>query len=172
MILGIDPGLDGAMSWIGGEPPIIHPMPTLSYEHASKKRKNGKPAIKRSLNLEEIRDILEVMKSKTEHAYIEKAISMPEHGAVGSMQIGDGYGALRMALTYARIPYTEVHPATWKAKMLRGMGKGKKASILRAKQCFPEITLKNSEDGKAEAMLIAEYGRRILHYQEKFENEQ
>ena len=92
------------------------------------------------------------------HVYLEKAQSMPKQGVVSMFTYGVGYGMIRGALAAAKIPYTLIHPATWKKVMCKDMERGKAASIVRVKQLYPELRLKNSEHDKADAILLAVYG--------------
>ena len=75
---------------------------------------------------------------------------------------GVGYGIWIGILAALNIPYTEVHPVTWKSKIMAGMGKEKDASIARAKQLYPtaDLSLKKHH-GRADALLIAHFGRSI-----------
>ena len=70
------------------------------------------------------------------------------------------YGIILGILISMKIPYEEVDGSKWK-KYYKLEGGGKKASIALAKQLFPEYAKQiGSDDNKAEAMLLADYGRR------------
>jgi hypothetical protein len=70
------------------------------------------------------------------------------------------YGIIIGILISLEIPFEEVDGTVWK-KYFKLEKKGKPASIKLAKQFFPELikTIK-SDDNIAEAILLAEYGRR------------
>jgi len=58
---------------------------------------------------------------------------------------------------------TRVEPARWKGAMMDGMGREKYAARFRAALLFPAVAklfARKQDDGRAEALLIAEYGRR------------
>jgi hypothetical protein len=61
-----------------------------------------------------------------------------------------------------KIPLQDVHSSTWKADVFRGASSKDDARV-KASQLFPavanKLTLKKN-DGLAEALLIADYGRR------------
>lgn len=67
-------------------------------------------------------------------------------------------------------PYTIVRAGTWQRTMFAGLGKvrdTKAASISRVAQLFPDVNLipdgcKKQHDGLADALLLAEFGRRQL----------
>ena len=60
-----------------------------------------------------------------------------------------------------------VSPQKWKNAMLKGMASGKESSVILARQLFPVQLQKlvgprgGLKDGRAEALLLAEYGRRL-----------
>lgn len=151
--IGIDPGFKGAIAVLDMSGGIIRlePMPIL---------KDGKATV---LDEIAIRDILYAPHAPewyytVSHVWIEKAQSMPGQGVVGVGRYMAGYGILRGMCVGLQIPYSLVHPATWKKKMLRDMPKGKQASVIRCKQLYPGLVLKRTEDGKADAVLIGRYG--------------
>ena len=83
-------------------------------------------------------------------------------GRVGILNYGIAYGEYRGMLKALKIPFAEIHPATWKAAFSL-FHQPKERSIEVAKQIFPStvdrLTLKKHH-GRAEALLIAEYARR------------
>lgn len=90
---------------------------------------------------------------------LEKQQSMPKQGVASSFKLGDGYGLWRGILTALEIPFEPVHPKTWQKVMLFGKrGKDKGAAILKAHELFPAVDV-GKKDGRAEALLIAEYMR-------------
>lgn len=106
-------------------------------------------------------------------AMVEKPFAgSPEgrkQGATSMLNYGAAYGQAKGWLEAYCIPFEEVHPATWKAKM--GMrGKDKEFSRAKAMQIFPALAgtrLKRKLDhNRAEALLLAEYLRRQRVYRE------
>ena len=98
------------------------------------------------------------------HAYLERAQAMPKQGVTSMFNYGKGFGLWLGLLIGIGIPYTLVSPRRWKAVMLSDMGKDKGASILRAKQLFPQCASQLQlvkDHNKAEALLIAAYGQRL-----------
>lgn len=85
-------------------------------------------------------------------------------GATSAFTFGQQVGRLHMAFTAAGIPYDIATPQRWQAA-LGCLTKGDKhVSKRRAEQLFPgvKVTLKN-----ADALLIAEYCRRVFSNQKK-----
>jgi crossover junction endodeoxyribonuclease RuvC len=106
-------------------------------------------------------------------AVIEKVHSMPKQGIASAFTFGAGYGALRMALTAARIPFEEVTPQAWQKalaipKCAKTESKPQFKMRLRAKaqQLFPTLPIWSEPKSKgrqlaiADALLIAEFCRR------------
>jgi crossover junction endodeoxyribonuclease RuvC len=96
---------------------------------------------------------------------LEKAQPMPKQGVVGVFTYGAHYGGLKAVLEITGIPYQEVRPAKWKKEF--SLSKNKKAAIQTALQLFPNKTEDDFKgirggvkDGRAEALLMAEYARR------------
>jgi len=157
--IGIDPGLDGAMAVLFGLPdsrPIIFDTPTLVIG------RNGKN--KREYNLREMATRFRPYTFAPVLVYIEQVHSMPGQGVRSMFSMGYGVGAWEGLLAGFNFSYTRVHPQRWKKVMLDGMGHDKDAGRLRAMQLFPGIAdqlARKKDDGRADALLIAEYGRRL-----------
>ena len=91
-------------------------------------------------------------------AYIEQVHSSPQMGVKSAFTFGNGFGHLEMALTACGIPFERIRPQAWQ-KALGCMTKGdKNVSKRRAQELFPTLKIIHST---ADALLIAEYGRRI-----------
>src|SRR3990167_1939223 len=149
--IGIDPGLSGAMAMIieGEDFVRVYDTPTM---------KVGKH---HEFSLPEMVKLLEG--NMPIQAVIEKVHSMPRQGVASSFSFGKGVGYWIGILAALRIPYEEVTPQRWQRTMLDGMQKTKDASRYKAMQLFPQLVeqLKlKSHDGRADALLIAEWRRR------------
>jgi len=161
--IGIDPGFLGALAIVDGSGRAqVHDAPVLTVQ--SKKGKTRREydlnAVARLLRRFQTLESTKFMSI----AVFEKVGSRPDQGVASMWSMGYGSGIWEMALTWARIPYTRVTPLKWKNAMLEGVGHDKESSILRAQQLFPHVDLTTARgafrDGRAEALLLAEYGRR------------
>jgi len=85
---------------------------------------------------------------------------MPGQGVSSMFNYGMGYGIYKGIFAALDIPFQEVPPVKWKREF--SLDKDKSKSIQAAKQLFPKeaINLLKSKDGRSEALLLAEYGRR------------
>lgn len=146
---GIDIGLHGAIARLSTDGTIvIFDMPTV------KARRND-------YDLSELTEILRSTDRTNSHIIAEAVHSMPAQSSQGTFSLGRGRGILEGILVALELPYSLVDPAKWKREM--GLsGKTKGDSYLLAIQLFPSATttIKKSQDGRAEALLLAEYARR------------
>ena len=96
---------------------------------------------------------------------VERVWGMPGQGISSTFRFGEEYGYIKGVLEAHDIEYYTAPPVTWKA--LYGLLKGSKQdSIELAKKLFPDVNLipegrRIESDGMAEALLLAEFGRRI-----------
>lgn len=90
--------------------------------------------------------------------YLEKVHAMPKQGVSSTFKFGKSFGFLIGVLTALGIPYEFVTPNAWQ-KQLGCQSKGdKNVTKAKAQQLFPAEKIVH---GNADALLIAEYGRRI-----------
>jgi len=97
---------------------------------------------------------------------VEKQQAFPKQGVVSTFKLGVQYGTILGILKTLRIPYEEITAKKWQKVMLGNYGKKtrkeiKQLSLEKAKSLFPYLDI-GKHDGKADALLIAEYGRRVL----------
>ena len=91
---------------------------------------------------------------------------MPGQGVTSMFHFGKSAGYIEGVLSALRIEYELITPQKWK-KMF-DLHSDKTESIKVCMDIFPEVNLlptprcKKPSDGMAEALLIAEYGRRNL----------
>lgn len=153
--LGVDLGLTGAIAMISTEPgvqPIVRDMPVTMWTD-SKKRK------RRSYNAPMIIKLLEGFRIKL--AGVEAVHAMPKHmgGSAAAFSLGMAAGLFEMLFAFMDIKHHKLAPTSWKRYFkLTARDKGK--SRVLAARLFPGVLLGNRVDeGKAEALLIAEYMR-------------
>lgn len=98
--------------------------------------------------------------------YLEHVHAMPKQGVSSTFNFGMNFGFIQGVLKAYSIPYELVTPQKWKKEF--SCTSDKNTSIEVCKRLFPNVNLKATDrctkdhDGMAEALLIAEYGRR--HY--------
>lgn len=155
VILGIDPGKSGAWAAVS-EYATAHPFPLAGKEV-------------------DFRGLTGLWNELFGGGYdlfavIEKPVAMPKMGKPSLLNYGRTCGILEGILIGLAIPFERVAPQTWKKVMLQGLNKKEKgSSIIAAQRLFPKVSLlrtgkcRKQDDNMAEALLIAEYGRRRLH---------
>lgn len=145
--IGVDPGKKGGLAYLReGE---------VSYE--------AMPSSLKDIN----RFFFEVsIKSDSQVTVVmEKVGPMPKQGVTSMFTFGAGYGALQMAAVANGCRLLLVTPQEWKKVILAGTDKTKDSSIRVCEYLFPTVNLvpqgcRKPHDGIAEAILLAEYGRR------------
>lgn len=152
-ILGVDPGLSGALAVLRGSGLTTHDMPTFQIKGKQKLDLVALDVLLRNL----------VAFYEPELAIVEDVHSMPKQGVASSFTFGYVTGAIHAMLAARKIPVHLVSPASWKRVM--GLSRDKDASRQLASRLFPSAAsqwARKKDDGRAEAALLAYYGGRFL----------
>jgi hypothetical protein len=158
-VLGVDPGLDGALVWLtyDGAVPVVEavPMPTLATGRAGRRTYDHRALI----------ELLD--EHGTEFAILEAQGARPGQGVTSTFAIGFGFGCLAQLLASARIPHEVVRPQLWQREFaIAGSANTKQAALAVAQRLFPGVDLRATErcrtphQGVVDALLMAEFGRR------------
>ena len=155
--IGIDPGKNGGIA-------------VISYKNA--RRANHRevdvyPYSDEQL-VDTIKDIayLKNVLNVDSICILEHVHAMPKQGVSSTFNFGMNFGFIQGVLKAYGIPYELVTPQKWKKEF--SCTSDKNTSIDVCKRLFPKVNLKKTErckkdhDGMAEALLMAEYGRRHL----------
>lgn len=147
VILGIDPGVNGALAFVHPALIEVFDMPVL---------KAGKGHL---LNEGALSRMLDARSRDIEYAILEQQWARPTDGGSQAFKVGMNFGALKMLLASNFIPYRMVSPHAWKRFMK--VSADKDSSRALASQLAPkwadQWSLRKHE-GRAEAVLIALYG--------------
>ena len=141
-ILGIYPGLSGAMALVGDGHLAVEDMPFVGSN------KN------RVVDMLRMADIIKHW--SPDHAVIEKVHAMPGQGVSSTFRFGQTLGRTEAVIALAEIPLTYVQPTKWK-KFFR-LGRDKEDSRRLAIELYPHIAdrlHRKKDEGRAEALLIA-----------------
>jgi hypothetical protein len=144
-IIGIDPGKSGAMVLICSRGEETIPAIEI-YKFSGMTDRDICDAIgKWSMN----QDL---------HCYIEKVHAIHGSSANNTWKFAGSYFTLKAFLIALKIPFEEVSPVKWQ-KVMGCLSKGdKNVTKAAAQRLFPDIKITHAI---ADALLIAEYGRRI-----------
>lgn len=154
-IIAVDPGLHGAVCILQPHDLRVVDTPTFLVKATRTKAEYDLPAMWALVR--EWQQYPEVQ------VFIEAVHAMPMNGCIGNFRLGYGLGLWVAFCTSMSLSYTLVAPQRWKKVMLPDMGKDKGAARLRAMQLFPDyaqLFSRVKDADRAEAALIAEYGRR------------
>lgn len=149
-ILGIDPGMSGALSIWDGKELMVYDMPTFEI-------KKGKTLRKR-IDISRLKSIVETCDYDT-HVFIEQVSAQPGNGAAAAFTYGFGCGVIEAVIQCCGLSFTYVLPQVWKKAMQ--CPKDKDGARQRASQLLPNYAHNwdcKKDDGRAEAALIALYG--------------
>jgi hypothetical protein len=160
-IIGIDPGQSGAIICISntGELVSLQDIPTITI----RKGKKNKDIYY------DIAAIIKLLRNFTGIVYLEKTQPMAAPvRAQANYGLGFCSGMLEGMLAALQIPYELIHPKTWHKyfNMTKAKGDYKKQAYMIAQKLFPTGEFKGPrggiKDGRSDAALIAEWGRRHL----------
>ena len=155
IVAGIDPGLHGAVAILDhdGNLLTVFDLPTVEEVHGKGTRSRIAPAL---LQDELIGDV------RISVAYIEHVSSSPQMGVTSSFRMGEAFGSVLAVLQCCGIRTELVRPQVWKKVM--GIGSDKDVARGRAIEMYPsqsDLFKRVKDHDRAEAALIAEYGRRV-----------
>ncbi len=161
IVLGIDPGLRGAIARIEGDDVRVRDLPTKQLD-------SGKTAV----HPEELASLLglwsQSSRLKDSVAFVEWAQASSQMGVSSAFRYGEGFGLVRGVLAQLCVPTVLVTAAKWKRHMgLTRKGEGnfspsdKTPALLKALALYPHMRSQvylGKHEGRAEAVLIAHYG--------------
>ncbi len=174
-IMGIDPGITGGIVVLDENQKVLakHAMPAIITKKQTTSTKTGKTTTKTTtqLDLKVIAQILEEWADYVDMVYLEKVAAMPNQGVSSVFKFGRVYGALEGMVTAFKMPMTLVTPAQWCKELHKGVSASmqpKDKSRVVIGRLFPKVDLRATErskkphEGMVDALLISEYGRRLL----------
>ena len=152
IIIGIDPGVSGAISILKNKKVIdAIDMPTMIDGKKNKKQVNASQVsniIKERLNSGE--EIIVV---------VEHVNAMPGQGVTSMFNFGQSFGVIKGICSALSLPIYFIRPTKWK-KYFNLIKTNKDASRTKVIQIYPEISSKlyrKKDSNKADAILIARY---------------
>lgn len=151
--LGIDPGFDGGVASINAHGEVtLEPTPSTKGSPREYLEQQMVAIIGSGFNT---------------FAAVEEQRAMPKQGGTSMFKIGVGYGLWRGILAARGVSYMTVRPQEWKRIVGLPAKADKGASVALAQRLFPVVADQlvgpkgGLRDGLAEALLIAEYRRRL-----------
>tara|TARA_X000000368_G_C22566072_1_gene508561 strand:- start:55 stop:549 length:495 start_codon:yes stop_codon:yes gene_type:complete len=159
LIIGIDPGISGAMCFFeNGEVKDVFDMPTMSEGKKNKRQVNGHQIYN------EISSRIKNINLQNINVVVEKVSAMPGQGVTSMFNFGQSFGVIKGVCAAMYLPIFFVRPAKWK-KHFELINSQKDASRTKAIEMFPQISSvlsKKKDSNKADAILIACFHEYII----------
>jgi len=163
--IGIDPGIAGALAFVpDGAAPWVEDMPTMAYSETG--------VTKRCVDGRALARLLEPFAiAGNARVFLERVQPMPSipgaggvrrsMGASSAFAFGMSYWGVACVVAALAIELHLIHPQTWKAHFK--LKKDKEMARALAIRWYPTAPLTRKKDqGRAEALLIARYGKEKL----------
>ncbi len=152
IIIGIDPGLNGAIAIMEKLKVIdIFDMPVMSEGKKSKRQLNSALLVK--LLKEKISNLEDVS------IVVEQVNAMPGQGVTSMFNFGQSFGAIKGICAALNLPIFFVRPSKWK-KHYDLINSSKDASRTKVIEMYPSLSDKLSKKkdvNKSDAILIARF---------------
>ena len=152
IIIGIDPGISGAISVIENKKILeVYDTPTMI---------DGKKN-KRQINSAQVTNIIKerLNKDKEVVVVVEHVNAMPGQGVTSMFNFGQSFGVIKGICAALSLPIHFVRPSKWK-KHFNLIKTNKDASRTKVIEVYPEISSKlhrKKDSNRADAILIALY---------------
>ena len=154
LIIGIDPGISGAICFLkNGKIVDAIEMPSMAEGKKNKKQVNG------SQIFNEISPRIKDFNKENIKVVIEQVSAMPGQGVTSMFNFGQSFGILKGICSAMHLSMHFVRPAKWK-KYFNLIKCEKDASRTKAIEIFPYFSTnlsKKKDANKADAILIASY---------------
>ena len=163
---GVDPGLWGAVAALDEDGRLIFAQDTPIIEVKRGKTPKGNVKTRYLYLPTAMADVLvenllrDVERPDSVIVGVENVHSMPAQGVSSTFSLGRGLGLWEGILAALRLPVEMIEPTAWKRAMGIPAGSDKRASVELALRLFPTAPIKRTQDGRADAVLLAEFLRR------------
>lgn len=144
LIAGIDPGINGGIAILDRDGDLLgaYSMPT-------------QPSHTGGLEVDclDLKHLLD----KIPRVYIEQVAAIKGSSPKSAFSFGRNFQAVLSVCQLCLVPYELVPPKVWQAGVLKGKYKGKQSTLALVARLYPKAGI--TEDGKADAVAIALWGR-------------
>ena len=151
-IIGIDPGLSGAIA-------VMHDKKVINMYDMSVMAEGKKN--KRQLNSSQLVNIIKENINKDEETIVvvEQVNAMPGQGVTSMFNFGQTFGAIKGVCAALKLPIFFVRPSKWK-KHFELINSSKDASRTKVIEMYPTLSgqlAKKRDVNKSDAILIAKF---------------
>ena len=151
-IIGIDPGLSGAIAFFENKKVInIYEMPVMSEGKKNKRQINSAQLVKILRENIQANDEVSVV--------VEQVNAMPGQGVTSMFNFGQSFGAIKGVCAALNLPIFFVRPSKWK-KHFELINSSKDSSRTKVIEMYPSLSShlsKKKDANKSDAILIARF---------------
>ena len=151
-IIGIDPGLSGAIAILENNKVLnVFDIPVMSEGKKNKRQLNS------ALLVSLLRD--NILKNEEVVVVVEQVNAMPGQGVTSMFNFGQTFGAIKGICAALELPIFFVRPSKWK-KYFELINSSKDASRTKAIEMYPKLSSqlsKKKDVNKSDAILIARF---------------
>ena len=151
-IIGIDPGLSGAIAILENNKVIkIFEMPVMAEGKKNKRQLNSAQLVKLLKN--------NISENEEVSVIVEQVNAMPGQGVTSMFNFGQTFGAIKGVCAALGLPIFFVRPSKWK-KHFELINSSKDASRTKAIEMYPKLSSqlsKKKDVNKSDAILIAKF---------------
>ena len=151
-ILGIDPGLSGAIAILENKKVIsLFDMPVMAEGKKNKKQLNSAQLVKLLQN--------NILEKEEISVVVEQVNAMPGQGVTSMFNFGQTFGAIKGICAALGLPIFFVRPSKWK-KHFELINASKDASRTKVIEMYPALSQelsKKKDVNKSDAILIARF---------------
>jgi crossover junction endodeoxyribonuclease RuvC len=153
--LGIDPGIHGGMAMLEideNNARVVDAIDIPTIGTGAKER----------VNVHAVQEW--ILQHGPQFGFVERGQAMPKQGASSGFKFGRSVGSIEATIMLCNVPLEIIEPSMWK-RALRLPGRDKEQARQRALAIFPQaaaLLARKKDHQRAEAMLIALYGARIV----------
>ena len=151
-IIGIDPGLSGAIAILEEKKVLgIYDMPVMAEGKKSKRQMNSAQLVSIIKQNTKLDDEVAIV--------VEQVNAMPGQGVTSMFNFGQTFGAIKGVCAALELPIFFVRPAKWK-KYFELLNSSKDASRTKVIEMYPALSnqlSKKKDVNKSDAILIARF---------------
>ncbi len=151
-IIGIDPGLSGAIAVLDNNKVLkIYDMPIMAEGKKNKRQLNSAQLV--NIIKENIKNHEEI------NVVVEQVNAMPGQGVTSMFNFGQTFGAIKGVCAALNLPIFFIRPSKWK-KYFELINSSKDSSRTKAIEMYPSIAnqlSKKKDVNKSDAILIARF---------------
>ena len=151
-IIGIDPGIQGALAILDNEKVIdIVDLPVMSEGKKNKKQLNGAY----------LSDYLKkhILNIENTVVVVEQVNAMPGQGVTSMFNFGQTFGVIKGICAALKIPIYFVRPSKWKKHfdLIRSSKDASRTKVIEMYPALSNLLSKKKDVNKSDAILIAKF---------------